>query len=329
MDAGAPHPPGASGTVDPFALALGFSCYLIWGFFPLYFRLLGPAGALEVIVHRAVWSLAACLVLLAVLRRLTTLRAVLRDRRAVTWLALAGALIVVNWTTYVYAVQSGHTVDAALGYFINPLVTVALGLVVLRERISALQKTAVGLGVVAVAVMVIGMGRLPWVSLTLAFSFGLYSLAKKNVAGSVGPLEGIAVETGAVTPVLLLYYAYLAFHDRTSFQVLAADPNAGPPWVAHLALLVGAGVLTLIPLVLFARAARGLPLGIMGLLQYVTPVMQLLLGLFAFHETMEPIRWIGTSIVWVALVVLGVDGVLHMRRSRRLVRPGDAEPSTG
>jgi len=307
----APQP--QAGIVDPRSLVLGISCYVIWGFFPLYFRLLAPAGALEVIVHRAVWGLVTCLVVLAVLRRLPRLRTTLRDRQAVGRLALAGALIVVNWTTYVYAVQSGHTVDAALGYFINPLVTVALGMVVLRERISRLQKAAVGLGVLAVAVMVIGLGRLPWVSLVLALSFGLYSLVKKDVSARVDALEGMAVETGAVTPFLLLYYGWLALNGHTSFQALAPGQ-----WVGHLALLIGAGILTLIPLVLFARAARGLPLGVMGLLQYVTPVLQLLIGLFAFHETMEPARWIGTGIVWVALILLGTDGVLQVRRARRL-----------
>ncbi|MDN5962951.1 MAG: EamA family transporter RarD [Actinomyces sp.] len=320
----APGTPSAPGprrdpeAIDPTSLGLGLCCYLIWGFFPLYFHALTPAGPLEVIVHRAVWGLIFCLILLAILHRLPDLWRAGRDREVLWRLSLAGALIVVNWTVYVFAVQSGHTVDAALGYFINPLVTVALGLVVLRERISTPQKVAVGLGVVAVVVLVIGLGRLPWVSLTLAFSFGLYALVKKDVAHRVGPLEGMAVETAAVTPLLLGYFIYLAVNGQTSFHDLARE--GGISWGWHLALLIGAGFLTMVPLIMFAKAAQGLPLGILGLIQYVAPIMQLLIGLFVFHETMEPARWVGTAIVWVALVVLGVDWVGQVRRARRLTR---------
>lgn len=311
------HDPEAIG---PTSLGLGLSCYLIWGFFPLYFHALTPAGPLEVIVHRAVWGLVFCLLLLALLHRLPSLWRAVREREVLWRLSLAGALIVVNWTVYVFAVQSGHTVDAALGYFINPLVTVALGLVVLRERISTPQKVAVGLGVLAVVVLVIGLGRLPWVSLTLAISFGLYALVKKDVAHRVGPLEGMAIETAAVSPLLLGYYVYLAVNGQTSFHDLARD--GGTAWGWHLALLVGAGFLTMVPLIMFAKAAQGLPLGILGLIQYVAPIMQLLIGLFVFHETMEPARWAGTAIVWVALVVLGVDWVGQIRRARKLTRAG-------
>lgn len=315
--AGAPLPlPRDPGALNPGALALGLSCYVIWGFFPLYFHALTPAGPLEVIVHRAVWGLALCLLLVAALHRLPRLRAALHNRAIVWRLSLAGVLIVVNWTVYVFAVQSGHTVDAALGYFINPLVTVALGMVVLRERISPAQKTAVGLGVLAVVVLVAGLGHLPWVSLTLAVSFAVYALVKKDVAHKVGPLEGMVVETAAVTPALLGYYVWLAWGGRTSFHDLARE--GGMAWGWHLALLVGAGCLTVVPLIMFARAAQGLPLGVLGLIQYVTPVMQLFIGLFVFHETMEPARWVGTAIVWIALVVLGVDWVGQIRRSRKL-----------
>lgn len=301
------------------ALLLGLSCYLIWGFFPLYFRLLQPAGALEVIVHRAVWGLLFCLILLALRRQFGRLVATLRDRQVVARLSLAGVLIVINWTTYVYAVQSGHTVDAALGYFINPLVTVALGMLVLRERISRLQAVAVGLGLIAVAVLVLGAGRLPWVSLVLALSFALYSLVKKKIATRVGPLEGMAVETAAVTPILLGYYLWLVAHNSTSFNALSQGEGS-INWGWHLVLLIGAGFLTMVPLLMFAKAARGLPLGVIGLLQYVTPVMQLLIGILVFHETMEPARWAGTAIVWLALMVLSADWLLQARRLRRLTQ---------
>lgn len=310
--------------IDPRSLGLGIGTYVIWGFFPLYFHALQPAGPLEVIVHRAVWGLVFCLLAIAALRHGRALRAAVRDREILWRLSLAGALIVVNWSVYVYAVQSGHTVDAALGYFINPLVTVALGLVVMHERISPAQKVAVGLGVVAVVVLVIGLGRLPWVSLVLAFSFGFYALVKKKVAMRVGPLEGMTIETAAVSPFLLAYYGYLVATGSTSFHALARTEGA-MAWPWHLALLVGAGFLTMVPLLMFAKAAQGLPLGMLGLIQYVAPIMQLLIGLFVFHETMEPARWVGTGIVWAALVVLSADWIVQVRRARRLVGAADAE----
>nr|WP_301554145.1 EamA family transporter RarD [Schaalia sp. 19OD2882] len=296
---------------------LAISTHLMWGFFPLYFALLTPAGALEVIVHRAVWGLACCLLALALTRRLPHLRAALRDRALAGRLSLAGFLVVINWTVYVHAIQSGHTVDAALGYFINPLFTVALALVVRRERISWWQKVALALGVVAVVVLVVGLGRLPWVALALAGAFGLYSLVKKGVATRVGPIEGMAIETGAVTPVLLAYFAYLVATDSTSFQTLTSGAP-GPSWPAHLALLIGAGALTVFVLAIFAKAAQGLPLGMLGFIQYISPTMQLLIGVLVFREHMEPVRWIATGIVWLALGCLSIDGLIAIGRAQRL-----------
>lgn len=257
--------------IDPRSLLMGIAVYIMWGFFPLYFHSLAPAGSFEVIVHRAIWGLVACLVMIALFRRWDRLRAVIADREVLWRLSLAGVLIVINWTTYVYAVQSGHTVDAALGYFINPLVTVALARFVLKEQLSLPQKVAVGLGASAVVVLVVGLGRLPWVSLVLAFSFGFYGLVKKRVANRVPPLEGMVVETAAVTP----------------------------------------------PLLLFARASRGLPLGVMGLIQYIGPCLQLIIGILVFHEPMEPARWIGTAIIWLALVVMSADWIGQVVKGRR------------
>lgn len=318
--------------IDAPSLGLGIGTYVIWGFFPLYFHMLLPAGPLEVIVHRAVWGLVFCVIAIGIIHHGQALRAALHDREILVRLSLAGALIVVNWSVYVYAVQSGHTVDAALGYFINPLVTVALGLVVMHEHISRAQKVAVGLGVLAVVVLVVGLGKLPWVSLALAFSFGFYALVKKKVAMRVGPLEGMTIETAAVSPFLLAYYAYLVATGSTSFHTLARTPGS-MAWPWHLVLLVGAGFLTMVPLIMFAKAAQGLPLGVLGLIQYVAPIMQLLIGLFVFHETMEPARWAGTAIVWVALVVLSADWVVQIRRARRLVVAGAGattpEPAPG
>ena len=306
---------------DPRALALGVSCYVIWGFFPLYFSLLSPAGAVEVIVHRAVWGLFFCLVALAITRSLGKIRALIADRGALWRLAVAGALVVVNWSVYVYAVLAGHTTDAAVGYFINPLVTIALGLIVLRERVTPIQKVALALGVLAVVILVVGQRSVPIVSLTLALTFGLYSLVKKDVAARVDPLAGMAIETAAVSPVLLGYYAYLAVTSSTSFHTIATD-EAGVSWPLHLALLVGAGALTMIPLIMFASAARGLTLGTMGFLQYLGPTLQLLVAVFIFHETVPTFRWIAMGVVWVALSCLSADWLLGSVRAKRLTRAG-------
>lgn len=304
---------------EPRALALGVSCYVIWGFFPLYFSLLSPAGAVEVIVHRAVWGLFFCLVALAITRSLGKVRALIADRGALWRLAVAGALVVVNWSVYVYAVLAGHTTDAAVGYFINPLVTVALGLIVLRERVTPIQKVALALGMLAVVILVVGQRSVPIVSLTLALTFGLYSLVKKDVAARVDPLAGMAIETAAVSPVLLGYYAYLAATSSTSFHTIATD-EAGVSWPLHLALLVGAGALTMIPLIMFASAARGLTLGTMGFLQYLGPTLQLLVAVFIFHESVPTFRWIAMGVVWVALACLSADWLLSSVRAKRLAR---------
>ena len=305
---------------DPRALALGISCYVIWGFFPLYFSRLAPAGAVEVIVHRAVWGLVFCLAALAVTGSLGKVRALIADRGALWRLAVAGALVVVNWSVYVYAVLAGHTTDAAIGYFINPLVTIALGLVVLRERITPIQMIALGLGALAVLILVVGQRSVPITSLTLALTFGLYSLVKKDVAARVDPLAGMAIETAAVSPLLLGYYAYLAATSSTSFHTITSSDEAGASWVVHLALLVGAGALTMIPLIMFASAARGLTLGTMGFLQYLGPTLQLLVAVFIFHESVPMIRWIAMGIVWVALACLSADWALTSIRARRLAR---------
>lgn len=305
---------------EPRALALGISCYVIWGFFPLYFSRLAPAGAVEVIVHRAVWGLVFCLAALAVTGSLGKVRALIADRGALWRLAVAGALVVVNWSVYVYAVLAGHTTDAAIGYFINPLVTIALGLIVLRERITPIQKIALGLGALAVLILVVGQRSVPITSLTLALTFGLYSLVKKDVAARVDPLAGMAIETAAVSPLLLAYYAYLAATSSTSFHTIASSDEAGTSWMVHLALLVGAGALTMIPLIMFASAARGLTLGTMGFLQYLGPTLQLLVAVFIFHESVPTIRWIAMGIVWLALACLSADWALSSIRARRLAR---------
>ena len=298
-------------------MSLAIVTHLLWGFFPLYFRLLEPADPVEIIVYRAGWGMVLCFLLLALLGRWSDLLSIVSNRQILWRLSAAGFLIVINWMVYVHAVLSGHTTDAALGYFINPLMTVALGLIVLRERLTFLQKIAVALGALAVMVLIVGLGRFPWVSLVLPLTFALYSLVKKDVAPSVGPIEGMTVETTVVTPFLLGYLAYLAYGQSTSFQVLAATSSS---WQPHFALLMGAGVITMIPLFLYAKAAQGLPLGVMGFIQYISPVMQLVIGVWFFRESMEPIRWLATGIIWCALAVLTIDFTRQVHRTRKLLR---------
>lgn len=290
--------------------------YFLWGFFPLYFQLLKHIGALEVIVHRSVWSLVTCFVILLALRHLGELRAVLSDKAALWRLALAGLLIIANWTTYVYAVQSGHTVDAALGYFINPLVTVFFGVVFLRERLTPLQKIAISLGAVAVLYLLAATLSLPWISLVLAFSFGAYSLVKKRVADRVPAITGMVVENLAVLPLLLGYLVVLWVRGESDFVNLV---DSGSPWWPMALLLVLAGVITAIPLVMFAQASRKLPLTALGLMQYISPIMQLLLGVLVFHEAVSTQRWIATFIVWGALVFLTLDSFRTLRKMPRRI----------
>ncbi|MFL6053727.1 MAG: EamA family transporter RarD [Actinoallomurus sp.] len=281
----------------------GIAAYTMWGLFPLYWPLLKPAGALEILAHRMIWSLAAVLVILAISRHWAWLRT-LRPRR-IALLALAAVIITVNWGVYIYAVNSGHTIEAALGYFINPLVSVLLGVLVFRERLRAWQWTAIGISAAAVAVLAADYGRLPWIALLLACSFGTYGLVKKFAA--TPSAESLTVET-AVLFLPALAYTLLAPHQTVTGH------GAG-----HVALLVGAGIVTAIPLMLFNTAATRVPLTVIGMLQYLAPILQFLIGLLVQHEAMPASRWIGFLLVWAALVMLTGDGVRAARSKRHAV----------
>lgn len=297
-------------------LVLGTSAYLLWGLLPLYFPLLAPAGPVEIIAHRVIWSLVFCLLVLAVTGALGTLRTVVRSRRTLLVLAGAGVLIATNWLVYVHGVLTGHTVDAALGYYINPLVTVVLAVVALGERLRRAQWLAVGLGSMAVVVITVGVGRLPWIALVLAGSFGAYGLLKNRVGRTVGALTSLTVETAAMTPLALAYLWWLSTAGSLSFSA------EGP---AHMAALAALGVVTAVPLLLFGGAARRLPLSVVGLLQYLAPTLQFLVALLVFGEEMPAARWAGFALVWLALVVLTVDG-LHAGRMMARARLADASP---
>lgn len=285
-------------------LGYGLAAYILWGLFPLYFQFFGRSGALKVVAHRALWSLGFCLLLIALLRQWGLLRAALADRRTVAALALAGGLIVVNWTTYVFAVMTERTLETALGYFINPLAVAGLGILVLGERLRRLQWVAMAFGVASVAVMVVGYGQVPWIALTLAGSFGLYSLVKKLAGRSVGALPGLAIETAAVAPVAAAYLAYLAATGGST-----ATGGYG-------ALLATTGIVTAIPLLLFAAAARRISMITIAILQYLAPIGQFLVGWLVFDEPMPAARWAGFTLVWAAVALFIADALLASRRRR-------------
>ena len=288
----------------------GLGAYLLWGLFPLYFPLLEPAGGVEIVAHRVIWSLLFIGLLLSVRRGWSQVRAAFADRRTLGVLTLAAALILVNWLVFVYGVNSGHVVETSLGYFINPLVSVLLGVVVFGERLRRLQWVAVGAAAVAVVVLTVDYGRPPWIALTLAGTFGLYGLMKKLVQVEAAP--GLFVETALVVLPALVVNGVLEARGSAAFGHVGA---------VNALLLVGSGIATAIPLLLFAAAARRVPLSTVGLLQYVNPLMQLAIGVFVFSEPMPPPRLAGFAIVWFALVVFTVDSLRAAHSNRRVPEP--------
>jgi chloramphenicol-sensitive protein RarD len=284
----------------------GLGAYVLWGVLPLYFPLLEPAGGLEIVAHRIAWSLLFIALLLTVRRGWPQVRTTIADPRALLVLAVAALLIAVNWLVYVHAVNSGHVVEASLGYFINPLVSVVLGVAVFRERLRRLQWVAVGIAVLAVVVLTVDYGHPPWIALALAASFGLYGLMKKLVRVEAAP--GLFVETAVLFVPALVVVGVLQAHGDAAF---------GHAGVGHAFLLVGSGVATAVPLLLFAAATRRVPLSTVGLLQYVTPLMQLSIGVFVYDEPMPPARLAGFAIVWLALAVLTVDSLRQAHSTRR------------
>jgi len=312
------HEPGPGSGPDPRGLLHGVGAYALWGLLPLYFTVLEPAGPDEIVAHRALWSLLVCAVLVAVTRSWRAFVAVLRSPRTLGLLALAVVLLATNWLVFVLAVAADQVVDASLGYFVNPLVTVTLAVVVLGERLRRVQQVALACGAAAVLVLTFAYGKVPWIALTLAVSFGLYGLIKSRVGRRVAVVPGFTAETLVLAPVAAGYLAWLAVRGDSTF----VGHGAG-----HAALLALSGLVTTVPLLLFGAAAARLPLSLVGLLQYLTPVLQLLIGVVVLHEEMPPARWWGFALVWLALVVLGVDAARTSRANalaRRRTTP--AEP---
>lgn len=288
-------------------LTYALSAYAVWGLFPLYFMALMPANPFEVVSFRVIFSLVFSALLVSVTRGWRRLWAVVRTPRVMWWLCAAGILIFVNWEIFIVAVYQNKVIETSLGYFINPLITVALGVGIYRERLRPLQWMAVALGFVAVVVLTFAYGQLPWIALTLAFSFGLYGFVKKRVGNRVGAVAGLAIETAWVLPIAIIQMIVVSIFGGLSAFTL------GP---THAILMICSGALTAIPLMLFASGTKRIPLTWIGLIQYFTPLSSFLLGIFVFHEAMSSSRWFGFAIIWLALVFLTIDIFISTARGR-------------
>lgn len=287
-------------------MAFGVAAYVCWGFFPLYWPLLDPAGALEVLAHRFVWSMVFVLIAITVMGRWRPFVVIARDRRMMLILTAASIAIAVNWGSFIWGVTNGHVIETSLGYFINPLVTVLLAVFVLKERLRRAQWAAVAIGSIAVVVLAIDYGRLPWVALIVAFSFATYGFLKKKA--QLGAFEGLGMETAIMFPVALAFLLTLQVRGELAFG------HEGP---GNVVLLIGTGIVTAIPLLLFGAAATRLSLTTLGILQYLGPVLQFITGLTFFGETMTGPRWAGFVLVWLALVIFTVDAAANHRRVLR------------
>jgi chloramphenicol-sensitive protein RarD len=285
----------------------GLTAYVMWGFFPIYFKHLRPSPPLEILAHRVVWSVVFVALLLTVARNWRFLGHLIRTPRLLGGVSLAAVLIGINWGTYIYGVNSSRVVETALGYFITPLLVIVLGVTVLGERLRPLQWTAVGIGGLAVAILTVDYGRLPYIALILAASFGCYGLIKKRMA--LPPAEGLFVESAVLMLPALAFLTWLNLSGGAEF---------GHVSVLHTVLMLIAGVLTAIPLLLFAGAANRVPLVGLGILQYVAPILQLAVGLLIYHEPMPPARLAGFGLVWLALVVFTADGIRSARVAARI-----------
>lgn len=299
-----------------FLSAIG--AFSIWGVLPLYIGLTLPTTAVEVIAWRMVLSLLFCVVVVTLFRGGRGWREVaarFRDRRTVALFAVAGLFVAANWLLYVAAVGSGNALEGALGYFLNPLMSVVFALVFLRERLRPLQWVALGIAVAAVAVILVGYGSFPWFAVLISVTFAVYGLIK-NRAGAVDALTGFTLETTLLLPVGILCFVCTI--------VWGGGITMGAVSVGHTIALCAAGVVTSLPLLLFASAARRLSLVELGLIQYLGPIIQFVIGVFVLHEAMPPERWVGFGLIWLALIVFSADAVRAARRARGAVEPGTA-----
>ncbi|MCS5714819.1 EamA family transporter RarD [Herbiconiux sp. CPCC 205716] len=300
--------PDRSAPAQAFRAGLLYAvgAYVLWGVFPLYFLLMQPAGAFEIVAWRILFSLVFCAVLLTATRGWRPFLAIARQPRLLLLMGLAGLLIYVNWQTYILGTLSGQVVETSLGYFINPIVTVLLSVLVLHEKLRMLQWTAIGIALVAVLVLAVGHGSVPWLALVLAGSFGTYGLVKKHVGPRVDAVSGLSLETAWLAPLATVQLIIVA--------VLPGGIVFGTVSPLHTGLMLLSGVATAVPLLMFASATRRLPLAYVGFIQFVAPLLQFAIGVFVLHEPMPPERWAGFAVVWVAVLVLVVDMARAARR---------------
>ncbi len=283
----------------------GFSAYLLWGVMPLLFAAAAPTGALELVSHRVIWSLVFCAILLVFTGGFLRTWQILRSRRLFGLLLLASVLIAINWTTFIFGVETNQLVEISLGYYLNPLISIGLGVVFLGEKLRPLQWTAVGFGLLAVIIVGIGLGRVPYLAFTVALSFGLYGLVKNKVGSRVGALEGMAVESLVLAVPSAIYLIVLGSLGLQTFSGFGG-------W--HVFVIIITGPATAIPLILFSAAARRIPLSWVGMLQYLTPTIQFTLGVTVLGEMMSTTRWIGFFVIWIAVILLCTDMIRHSRR---------------
>ena len=306
-------PEKSTRTTRTAGVAYAGVAYLLWGILPLYFLLLVPTGPWEVVAWRVLLSLVFCLVLLTATRGWAAFGVILRQPKLLGWTALAGLLIYVNWQVFVLGTLTGHVVETSLGYFINPITTVLLGVFVLKERIRRLQWAAIAIAAIAVVVIVVAYGAFPWIALSLTASFGVYGLIKKKIGPAVDAVSGLTLESFWLIPIAVVQLIIVA-------QTPPGITMGANGW-GHALVLGFAGVVTAVPLLLFAAGTRRIDLTVIGMIQFVTPVMQFIIGVAILGEPMPAERWAGFIIVWIAIVVFVVDLVLAARRGRAVAEP--------
>ena len=288
-------------------LLFGLGAYLLWGVMPLYFKALAHVSALEIVAHRVIWSLAFLAALATIWRRWPAIRAALATGRVLTTLIVTTLLIGINWLTFIYAVVSGHVLEGSLGYYLNPLVNVLLGVVLLKERLTRAQAFATFLAGAGVAVLAAGAGSGLWISLTLASSFALYGFLRKVVA--VDSLEGLTIETAILAPFAMGWLLWLSRQGGSAFAAVSLSTDL---------LLVLGGAVTAIPLLMFTAAARRLPYSTLGFLQYIAPSLQFLLAVLAFGEPLTTAHIVCFAAIWTALAIFSFEGFRSARRERAL-----------
>jgi chloramphenicol-sensitive protein RarD len=280
----------------------GIGAYVLWGFFPIYWKVLHVVPALQVIGHRIGWSFAVLSVYLLVTRQWQEFRSLAFNPKTIAIYAVAGILLTINWLVYVWGVNAGFIVETSLGYFINPLLSVLMGVIFLRERLRPVQWIPVGIAAIGVIYLTSVYGRLPWIALSLALSFGFYGLVKK--LAPLGSLYGLTLETAIMFPAALIYLVFLQMTGSGSFLHQGATVDL---------FLFGAGIVTTIPLLMFASAARQIPLTMVGILQYIAPTLQFLLGVFVYKEAFDRAHLIGFGMVWAALIIFWVENFVAKR----------------